>query len=266
LHAHMTPGRSSKHLAATWGMVVLVVGVWLYLCLARASAFREVLAVPFLLLVPGALFVMLLPSRPKDPFFQFALAIGLSIAWCIVIGLLLDVLPGGIDARTWEGVLGSLSVIEATIVAYQRTGYDAPRGTFASQLFARVDAKLAIMATLTTLIIVGALIVIVHWQRSNAAASYSQEHFAELGVSPASRGTVAIGVHSDTSGAERFRLSVTAGDRQIASYVFTLKWQQTWRRMVAVTSSADSRVVISLFNGSSNQPSERVWYSPSSGG
>jgi hypothetical protein len=221
--------------------------------------FGEILAVPLVLLIPGGLLVRMLPSRPKDLFFRFALAVGLSIAMCIVVGLLLNVLPTGIDHRTWACALGLVSMAEAVVVASLRSR--AAKTSSSPSMLDRTDAKPVIVAAVAVVAILGGLIAIVAWERSNAEAAYRQERTAEVWVEPASGGVAVVGVRSDTSGRNRFRLSLSAAGHSIKDYTFTLEWQQTWSQKIAPGTTA--RVLISLFNGSSSQPSERLWYNPS---
>jgi hypothetical protein len=259
VNAHRVASQPSTHLVDTWSSVVLLAIFWVYLTFGGTSLFGEILAVPLVLLIPGGLLVRMLPSRPKDLFFQFALAVGLSIAICIVVGLLLNVLPAGIDHRTWACALGLVSMAEAVVVASLRSRGAKTRNSSPSMLD-RTDAKPVIVAAVAAVAILGGLISIVAWERSNAEAAYRQEHSAEVWVEPASGGVAVVGVRSDTSGRNRFRLSLSAAGHSIKDYTFTLEWQQTWSQKIAPGTTA--RVLISLFNGSSSQPSERLWYNP----
>jgi hypothetical protein len=267
VNVHAAPRRSGSQILAAWGGVALLAIVWVYLGFGNASAIREIVAVPLVLVTPGGLLVMMLPNRtrPKDPIFRLALAVGLSIAFSIIVGLLLDVLPSGIDRRTWACALGLVSVTEAVAVASRGVRVGEIRSSWLSGILRRTDAKAAIVAVVATLVVLGAVITIVASERSNAEMAYHQERFAELWVESAPSGTPVIGVRSDTSGRDRFRLLVSASGQSIESYTFTLKWQQTWTRKVSIAPGTEVRVLISLFSGSSKQPSERVWYNTSSG-
>ena len=223
---------------------------------ARSSAFLLVL------LIPGGLFLMMLPRRPGDPFFRLALAVGLSIAMCIIVGLLLDVLPSGIDRQSWACALGLVSVTESVVIVIRRSRTNGALGSVRPGMLTRTDARTVVAAVVITLATLGGLIAIVAWERSNAEASYRQERFAELWVGPASRGDALIGVHSNISGIERFRVSVRSA-WLTRSYSFILDWQQTWRQRISIA-PGNVRIRISLFDGSSSRPSERVWYVPSS--
>lgn len=264
MNGHAVPRRPGVKLISAWGSVVLLALMWVYLGIGGVSLISEIFAVPLVLLVPGGLFVTILPRQPSDVFFRLALAVGLSIALCIIVGLLLDVLPNGIDRRSWACALGLVSVTEAIVIASQRTRADGIQSGSLLSILVRTNAKTVIVAAVAMLAIFGGLIAIVAWERSNAEASYRQERFAELWVEPASNGAALVGVHSDISGREAFRLSVRAAGPSARSYTFVLNWQQTWSHQISVAPGT-VRVRISLFNGSSSQPSERVWYVPPSG-
>jgi hypothetical protein len=264
MNAHRVASRPSTRLVDAWGSVVLLAIFWVYLTFSGTSLLGEILAVPLVLLIPGGLLVMMLPSRPKDLFFQFALAIGLSIAMCIVVGLLLNVLPTGIDHRTWACALGLVSMAEAVVVASLRSSAAKTRSSSSSMLD-RTDAKPVIVAAVAVLAILGGLIAIVAWERSNAEAAYRQERLAEVWVEPASGGVAVVGVRSNISGRNSFRLSVGAAGHSINDYAFTLERQQTWSQKISIAPGTTARVLISLFKGSSSQPSERLWYNPSLG-
>ena len=264
MNAHAAPRRPVIQVVDAWSSIVLLGIFWAYLAFGETSLLGETLAVPLVLLIPGGLLVMMLPSRPKDLFFQFALAVGLSIAMCIVVGLLLNVLPTGIDHRTWACALGLVSMSEAVVVASLRSRAAGNRSRSPSML-AQTDVKLVIVAALALLAILGGVVAIVAWERSNAEVAYHQERFSELWVQPGPGGAAVVGVHSDTSGSNMFRLSVNAAGQLAESYTFTLKSQQTWTQHVSIAPGSTARVLISLFKGSSSQPFERVWYRPSSG-
>jgi len=263
VNAHSVTRRPDIHVVDAWSSIVLLGIIWAYLAFGGTSLLGEILAVPLVLLIPGGLLVTMLPSRPQDLVFQFALAVGLSIAMCIVVGLLLNVLPTGIDHRTWACALGLVSMTEAVVVASLRSRAAGNRSRSPS-LLAQTDVKLVIVAALAVLAILGGLIAIVAWERSNAEVAYRQEQFSELWVEPAPGGATVVGVHSDTSGRNKFRLSVNAAGQLVESYTFTLKWQQTWTQDVSIAPGTTARVLISLFKGSASRPSERVWYKPSS--
>jgi uncharacterized membrane protein len=251
---------------AECGSVILLAVVWVYLGFGATSLIREILAVPLVLLVPGGLLVMMLPSRPADPFFQLALAVGLSIALCIMVGLLLNALPQGIDSRSWACALGLMSVTEAVVVTVQRVRAGVTLSDSLSSILGPAGPKAAVFAAIAVLAILGGLVAIVAWERSDAEAANSAEEFSELWVQPASSGAVVVGVHSDTSGTKSFRLSVNAPGKPTESFTFTLKSQQTWTHEIPVPPHTTARVLISLFSGSSSQPSERVSYQPSASG
>jgi Protein of unknown function (DUF1616) len=257
--------RPNIHLLDIWGSVTLLALLWVYLDFGGTSLLGELLAVPLVLLIPGGLLVMMLPGRPKDPFFQFALAVGLSIAICIGVGLLLNVLPTGIDHQTWACTLGLVSTAEAVVVAILRSRAAKTRSSSPRMPVTQIDAKRVIVAAIATVAVLGGLVAIVSWERSNAKGAYRQERFAEVWVEPASGGAPVVGVRSDISGRNRFRLSLSEAGHTFKDYAFTLERQQTWSQKISIAPSATSRVLISLFNGSSSQPSERVWYNPSPG-
>jgi Protein of unknown function (DUF1616) len=264
MHARPVAKRLGTHPVDAWTCVVLLAVLWVYLSFGGTSLLGELIAVPLILLVPGGLLVMMLPSRPENVYFQFALAVGLSIAVCIAIGLLLNALPSGIDHRSWSYALGMVTLAEAAIVALRRHHTAKTRSNPAS-IFARIDAKGIILAAITAMAIVGALIGGVAWERSNAEATYRQERFAEVWIVPASGGVTLVGVRSDIRGTNRFQLSVSVADRSIKKYDFTLNWQQTWIDKISNPPGTHGRVLISLFDGSSSRPTEHVWYNPSSG-
>jgi hypothetical protein len=256
--------RPGVRLVDTWSCVVLLAILWAYLAFGRASLPGEIVAVPLVLLVPGGLLVMVLPSRPKDRFFQFALAVGLSIAMCIAVGLLLNFLPTGIDHRTWTCALGLVSMTEAVVVASQESRTVMKRSSSPSMPI-RTSFKSRVVVSVAVVVILGGAISSVAWERSNAEATNSQEHFAEVWINPVSGQAAVVGVRSNISGSNGFRLSVSAAGHLIKDYAFTLEGQETWSQEVPMDSDSKGKVLISLFNGSSRQPSESVWYDPSSG-
>lgn len=256
--------RPGVYLVDAWSCVVLLAVLWAYLAFARTSLPGEIIGVPLVLLIPGGLLVMMLPSRPKDRFFQFALAVGLSIAMCIAVGLLLNFLPTGIDHLTWTCALGLVSTTEAVVVASLESRA-VMTGNSSPSLPIRTSFKLRLVATVAVVAILGGVIASVAWERSNAEGANSQERFAEVWVNPVSGQAAVVGVRSNISGSSDFRLAVSAAGHPIKDYAFTLEGQETWSQKIPIAPDTKGQVHISLFNGALSQPSESVWYDPSSG-
>jgi uncharacterized membrane protein len=256
--------RPGIRLVDAWSCVVLLAVLWGYLAFGRTSLPGEIVAVPLVFLVPGGLLVMMLPSRPKDGFFQFALAVGLSIAMCIAVGLLLNFLPTGIDHRTWTCALGMVSMTEAVVVASLESRAVMTRSSSPSMPI-RTSFKSRVVVTVAVVAILSGAIASVAWERLNAEAANSQERFAEVWINPVSGQAAVVGVRSNISGSNGFRLSISAAGHPIKDYAFTLEGQETWSQRIPIAPDSKGQVLISLFNGSSSQPSESVWYDPSSG-
>ena len=75
MNGHSITRRPDIHVVDAWSSIVLLGIIWAYLAFGGTSLLGEILAVPLVLLIPGGLLVMMLPSRPKDICFQFALAL-----------------------------------------------------------------------------------------------------------------------------------------------------------------------------------------------
>jgi uncharacterized membrane protein len=263
MNTHVAPRQIRIKLLDALVSVIFLAIVWTYLGFGEVSVIEEILAVPLVLLVPGGLLIMIVPNSPKDPFLRFALAAGLSIALCVITGLLLNILPTGIDRRTWAFALGLVSMTEAVFVSWRGRAPEA-QSSLLSKLRVRTNARTAIVAAVVILAISGGSISIIAWERSNAEWLYHQERFTEIWAQPASGQAVVVGVRSETSGSTKFRLSVSSAGQSIDSYTFTLKAKKTWSRTVSIAHTSKALMLISLFNLSSNQPSQRVWYDPSS--
>ncbi|HEY7294465.1 MAG TPA: DUF1616 domain-containing protein, partial [Dehalococcoidia bacterium] len=117
-------GRSSR---ATF--VLLLVTVVAVLCAALRplpTPLRALGALPLLLFLPGCWIVeAVVPDLVRGVAERLALSVGLSLAVCVLSGLLLNLTPGGLSADAWVLTLGGITLL-ASAAALVRRNRPAP--------------------------------------------------------------------------------------------------------------------------------------------
>src|SRR5437660_56431 len=82
-----------------------------------------ILALPLVFVLPGYILTELIfHKRSLDASHRLIFSLGLSVAMDILSGLLLNILPVGLKAISWAGLLGLLTVMLSLLVAYLRRG------------------------------------------------------------------------------------------------------------------------------------------------
>ncbi|MGH9073131.1 MAG: DUF1616 domain-containing protein, partial [Acidimicrobiales bacterium] len=115
------PARLSRHaggasrlrgrydLVAVVGLAALGAGV--ALAQVQPTALRAVLSAPLVLLLPGWALTRAAAPPGRFPGEQMLLvSVGSSLAATVVLGLLLDLLSGGLQLEPWVGTLAGLTV------------------------------------------------------------------------------------------------------------------------------------------------------------
>src|SRR2546425_9981556 len=82
-----------------------------------------ILVLPLVFVLPGyTLTEALLRSRSHDAFNRLVFSISLSLAIDILSGFILNLLPMGLQAKSWAVLLGLLTALFSLLAAYLRRG------------------------------------------------------------------------------------------------------------------------------------------------
>lgn len=208
----MRAGRSGTRAGlagtAVFAGVALIAGL-----IDGPTALRVVTGLPLVLLLPGyAATELVLPrSAPMGRFERLVLNVGLSIALCVVLGLVLDLLPGGLTTDSWTLALAGITLALCTTVALtRRARADARKPTRPTLSGARA----AVLYGVSGAVLVGAFLI----ARGGAVRQEEQATFTQLWALPAHRASqpaVRIGVRSFERSTTNFRVVVRLRHRTL---------------------------------------------------
>ena len=222
---------------------------------------RTILALVAILLAPGYLLLRTLYPRggPRDAE-RIALILGCSLAVTVIVGLLLQLTPGGLTtaSEAW-GIGGVLAVLAAAAAA---RGVAARRREQPSR-GPRPSALLLARRTLPW-VLFGLLGVAAYAIAHRGASSVARRSaFTQLWLIPRD-GRLQVGVSSFEHHETPFHVSVTAGHLSIARFKFTLDPGSTYTKEIAVSPRviATRRLDVRLFLGQSSTPYRKVSWSP----
>lgn len=194
-----------------------------------------VLAIPLVLLCPGYLLThVLAPRRTLDVSHYLTFGIGLSMALDILLSLLLNFLPGGLQALSWAMALSLCTLILVFIVAYQRRKIQVERAIPAQ----RVQYRHLKNALLLGVALVVALFAIIY--SSLGVIQQPHQLFTQFWLLPANQSnhpcTVQIGIQSfeETSTTYRVEINMNGAPLQTWSSI-ALSPQRTWQQSVTLT-------------------------------
>jgi uncharacterized membrane protein len=207
---------------------------------------RAVLAVPFVLLVPGyALRAALLPGRAFGAVTDLAVSLGFSLAVVIVSGVGLNWTPWGLQSRSWTVLLAAITAGAAAValVRHRVRWYDQQDGARAEGWHASepvlrwvralIDVRVGLPLVLAVVIVAGALAL----ARTGAALPVGAG-LTQLWVVPAQSGSiqaVRLGVTSTEPGGMTYRLEVRAGGQPIGNWPsIALDSAGTWQTTVTL--------------------------------
>src|SRR5258708_6038085 len=89
----------------------------------RTPVIGIILALPLVFVLPGyALTEALFHKRSLDASRRLLFSLGLSLEIAVVSGLILNLLPVGLQAVSWAALLGLLTVVFSLLAAYLRRG------------------------------------------------------------------------------------------------------------------------------------------------
>lgn len=236
--------RNSSILAA--GVAVLLAAA-LFAGGPLGVAARTLMMVPFALFVPGYAIVAAcaLPSFGRAE--RLTVAIGLSLALGVLVGLALHLTPWGVRPVAWMGSLLAVTLVAGGI-ALRRGALAPPQRPSGRQL----SLPQAICGGAALVIVVAALGVALVGQRNEPETG-----FTELWAVPtnaAEPNNVRLGIDNRESGTVRYRLLLTAGASDIQEWsTLTLAPGDEWETTVALPANLppDERVELTLYRADS---------------
>ena len=201
------------------------------------SVVRALLAVPFVLWVPGwALVAALFPHSDADPAERVLLVFGLSLGCGILGGLVLNLLPWGLGFGPWLGYY-LLLVCASLFVAARRGLPVLSVGTLRRTAFAQVRIPVVV-----GIVLFAASVAITLF----GARQQPTTAFTQLWALPQAGNVVDFGISNDEPTVVSYRLDVIADGEVVRSWPdITLSPSETWH--MSETIQAPGAVDVRLY-------------------
>jgi hypothetical protein len=206
-----------------------------------STALLAVLALPYVLVLPGYTFVTaVLPEHQFGTAERLLLSLGLSLVIVILGGLLLNLTPYGLQARSWSALLSGLMVC-ACVVAYLRQR--RVRAPLAARPWVSVAPRTWLLWGLAAAIAAGSIVVSsISAQQQEAAKGYAVLWMLPAndgaGIEAAAQQGVRIGVQSMWPVTMTYSVDVSVSGQAIYGWEsITLKPGERWEARLSVPSS-----------------------------
>jgi uncharacterized membrane protein YhdT len=192
-----------------------------------------ILALPLVFVFPGyTLTEVLFHKRALDASHRLLFSLGLSLSIDILSGLILNLLPTGLQALSWAVLLGLLTVVFSLLAAYLRRGAPVNR---ARPLRFRFSIYGCILFGLATAL---ALLSILY--AAIGAAQQPHPGFTQLWMLPVVQAgescAVRLGVHSFELTSATYRITMTTNGTEVTPWPpVVLAPQEEWDRLVPIT-------------------------------
>ncbi len=204
----------------------------------------SILALPLVFVLPGYMLTELMfHKRSLNVSHRLLFSLGLSVAIDILSGLFLNILPVGLKAIAWAGLLGLLTVMFSLLVAYLRRGA-AINGARTPR--ARLSISGFILFGLATVIAVLSILY-------SALSAAQQPHpgFTQLWMLPAVQAgkncAVRLGVRSLESTPVPYRIAMTVRGAGVTTWPsVVLAPQEEWNRLVPIPPVATDKVSVEV--------------------
>jgi len=202
----------------------------------RPTLIGTILALPLLFVLPGyTLIEVLFHQKLLNGTYRLVLSLGLSLTLAILSGLMLNVLPGGLQALLWAVFLGLLTTIFALLAAFFRR---------------RVQVRVVLvqgrrplrLGLSTSTYLVGLAIMMASLSVLYAVIGVEQQPhpgFTQLWMLPAAQtGTssaVNLGIRSFEATTVTYRVTMTMNGQTLRIWPsVVLKPEQTWNQVVPI--------------------------------
>lgn len=217
-------------------MIIALLNVIWALLSIHSPVIGTILALPLVFVLPGYVVTeVLLRKRSLDAFYRLAFSLGLSLSIAILGGLILNILPWGLQSISWALFLGSLTVAFSLLAAYLRRGKPIYKVQLPRQHFTIFGSALFGLATI--------VIILAVLYSANGAAQQRYPGFTQVWMLPVTEngGSCAarLGVHSFESTSVTYRIVVTMNGAEVSTWTsVTLEPQGEWDRLVPIIPKA----------------------------
>jgi uncharacterized membrane protein len=222
-----------KNLDLIVALIISAMNVVWALLPSHTPAIGIILALPLVFVLPGyTLTEAMFHKRALEASHRLLLSLGLSLAIDILGGFILNMLPAGLQARSWAVLLGLLTAVFSLLVGYLRRG---------TQLYGAQSARFRF--TIYEFILFGLATTVAILSVQYSAISLAQQPhpgFTQLWMLPSVQAekscAVRLGVRSFESTSVTYRIVMTMNGTQVMTEPsVVLAPQGEWDRLVPVT-------------------------------
>jgi uncharacterized membrane protein len=211
-----------------------------------AGPLRLVFGLSLVLFVPGyAITAALFPASLQWAD-RLVLSVTLSLATSVLGGLLIHVVRGTLDARTWAALLANVTVW-AALAAFWRGRRSHP-SAFSLPCLSRLQAAALAAAAL---LVVGAVVLARTPLPASGVAGYTN-----LWLVPTANSELELGVHSVEQSATRYRVEVRVDGRLARRWQVRLVPGSTWE--TRLRRPGPGALEVQLFRGANHRVYRRV--------
>lgn len=225
---------------STAWLVLLPATILAVLCAALSplpAPIRVVGAAPLVLFLPGYwLLAAIAPRICGEPLETVAFSVGVSVAMCIVVGLVLNLTPAGLTGDAWVLALGGIALAGSAAAWLRGARHEAlPWRDVVPAPGRRGGAMFA----LAGLLLVGAFGL-----ARFSAGQQSEPHFTQLWITPAGTqaGNVQLGVRNLEPTSMTYTVEVRANGNLVQRWPsLTLQPNQSWETELTSADGAPLR-------------------------
>jgi uncharacterized membrane protein len=216
------------------GIEIVTLFALFFVCIGWNNGIIGILfGLPFALIIPGyVLSQALLPLGSRDPVERVLLTLSISITVDILGGLLLNVLPWGLQAKTWI-ILLSLVTFLSCAIAWRRRNNDTPTLSLSIKLQGNL---LQVAICLLAIGFVGLSLLF----SSQGVKNQPTPGFTQLWALPVASndttGTIQIGVRNMEKTTQIYNVKVLINDKLAHEYLGrTIQFEQSWQETLLVS-------------------------------
>lgn len=199
----------------------------------RTPLIGIILALPLVFFLPGyTLTEALFHKKPLEATHRLAFSIGMSLAIAILSGLILNLLPGGLQAKSWAVLLG-LQIALFSLLAMILRRKASPDNL--NQVRFRLRIHEGILFCLALIVVMQAI-----FYSTVGATQQPHPGFTQFWMLPPAQArkncAISLGVHSFESTPVKYRIKVTVNQKEISSWSsIALSPQGEWNSLVPIT-------------------------------
>jgi uncharacterized membrane protein len=214
------------------------------------------LAFPLVFLFPGyTLIEVLYYKQPPEVVRRLALSLGLSIAMDILSGFLLNMLPAGLNAKSWAIYLGTVTIF-LSLVAVLLRGKSSTNGVWPWLI--RLDVRKHCIACLLLILTIGMIALAFLYSRHSALTS-KRPGFTEFWMIPSDKDktgcSVLLGIQSFEFITIHYHILVTVNGAQTNRWLpAVLAPQKVWVTTLPIHSYVNNSALIVAQLYRSDQP------------